>query len=42
MEGSFLALGGLHVLVTGSSGGIGGEAVREFLGESIMLLYELN
>lgn len=28
---SFLALEGLHVFITGSAGGIGSQAVREFL-----------
>jgi uncharacterized protein YbjT (DUF2867 family) len=30
---SFLGLEGLHVFVTGAAGGIGGQAVREFLSE---------
>lgn len=30
--GSFLGLEGLHVFITGAAGGIGKEAVREFLG----------
>lgn len=29
---SFLGLEGLHVFVTGAAGGIGGQAVQEFLG----------
>jgi NAD(P)-dependent dehydrogenase (short-subunit alcohol dehydrogenase family) len=29
---SFLALEGLHVFITGAAGGIGGQAVKEFLG----------
>ena len=28
---SFLALEGYHVFITGAAGGIGSEAVREFL-----------
>ena len=31
---SFLRLEGYHVLVTGASGGIGSQVVKEFLGES--------
>lgn len=30
---SFLALEGLHVFVTGAAGGIGSQAVKEFLSE---------
>lgn len=30
---SFLGLEGYHVFVTGAAGGIGGQAVKEFLGE---------
>ncbi|KAG4429086.1 hypothetical protein IFR05_015433 [Cadophora sp. M221] len=30
---SFLALEGLHVFITGAAGGIGGQAVKEFLGQ---------
>ena len=29
---SFLGLEGLHVFITGAAGGIGGQAVKEFLG----------
>ena len=29
---SFLALEGLHVFITGAAGGIGSQAVQEFLG----------
>ena len=29
---SFLGLEGLHVFITGAAGGIGGQAVQEFLG----------
>jgi hypothetical protein len=29
---SFLGLEGLHAFVTGAAGGIGGQAVKEFLG----------
>jgi len=29
---SFLSIDGLHVLVTGAAGGIGSQAVKEFLG----------
>ncbi len=29
---SFLGLEGLHIFVTGAAGGIGGQAVQEFLG----------
>jgi len=29
---SFLGLEGLHVFITGGAGGIGGQAVKEFLG----------
>jgi NAD(P)-dependent dehydrogenase (short-subunit alcohol dehydrogenase family) len=32
---SFLGLEGLHVLITGSTGGIGSEAVRELLGTEV-------
>lgn len=32
---SFLGLEGLHVFVTGAAGGIGGEAVREFLSKYV-------
>lgn len=30
---SFLGLEGYHVFVTGAAGGIGGQAVKEFLSE---------
>jgi FlaA1/EpsC-like NDP-sugar epimerase len=33
---SFLGLEGLHVFVTGGGGGIGGAAVKEFLGNYIL------
>lgn len=34
---SFLGLEGYHVFITGAAGGIGGQAVKEFLSElSIM------
>jgi hypothetical protein len=37
---SFLGLEGLHVFVTGAAGGIGGQAVKEFLGiYSFLLTY---
>jgi hypothetical protein len=36
---SFLGLEGLHVLVTGAAGGIGGQAVKEFLGEFYIVSY---
>lgn len=32
---SFLGLDGLHVFVTGAAGGIGSQAVREFLGKCL-------
>ncbi len=32
LEMSFLGLEGLHVFVTGAAGGIGSQAVQEFLG----------
>ena len=32
MKMSFLGLEGLHVFVTGAAGGIGSQAVQEFLG----------
>lgn len=33
---SFLGLEGQHVFITGAAGAIGGEAVREFLGRSMI------
>jgi hypothetical protein len=30
---SFLGLEGLHCFITGAAGGIGGQAVKEFLGK---------
>jgi NAD(P)-dependent dehydrogenase (short-subunit alcohol dehydrogenase family) len=35
---SFLGLEGYHVFVTGAAGGIGSQAVKEFLGEFSELL----
>lgn len=32
---SFLGLEGYHVFISGAAGGIGGQAVKEFLGMSI-------
>lgn len=32
MSNSFLGLEGLHVFITGAAGGIGSQAIREFLG----------
>ena len=33
---SFLGLEGLHVFITGAAGGIGSQAVQEFLGMWIL------
>jgi FlaA1/EpsC-like NDP-sugar epimerase len=35
---SFLGLEGFHVFITGAAGGIGGQAVKEFLGMSCIEL----
>lgn len=32
---SFLAIEGYHVLITGAAGGIGQEALKEFLGRQL-------
>ena len=34
---SFLAIGGLHVFLTGGAGGIGSAAAKEFLGTEVEL-----
>lgn len=39
---SFLGLEGRHVFITGASGAIGGEAVREFLGGCPFFLARLG
>ena len=33
---SFLGLEGYHVFITGAAGGIGGQAVKEFLGQFVL------
>lgn len=38
---SFLGLEGLHVFVTGAAGGIGRQAVQEFLGEYVSVFFAL-
>ena len=38
---SFLALEGLHVFITGAAGGIGSQAVREFLCEYELIIHFL-
>jgi NAD(P)-dependent dehydrogenase (short-subunit alcohol dehydrogenase family) len=38
MYSSFLGIEGCHVFVTGAAGGVGGAAVKEFLGTSALIL----
>lgn len=41
MPSSFLGLEGLHVFITGAAGGIGSQAVREFLGSFVRSFHSI-